>query len=56
VSGFHVRSERDDRNRELRLQTADLGRSRPPRWAWRRRVVIGQLNLLLGNEGIGKGR
>ncbi len=55
MSGFHVFGQHADRNRELRLQTADIGRSRPPRWAWRRRVVIGQLNLLLGNEGIGKG-
>jgi hypothetical protein len=56
MSGFHVRGEQDNRNnRELQLQTADIGRSRPPRWAWQHRVVIGRLNLLLGNEGIGKG-
>jgi hypothetical protein len=36
-------------------QAADLGRSRPPQWAWSRRLVIGKLNLLLGNEGVGKG-
>jgi AAA domain len=53
--GFHVCGERDDPNRELQLRVADLGRSKPFRWAWSRRIVIGQLNLLLGNEGIGKG-
>jgi putative DNA primase/helicase len=34
---------------------ADLSKSRPPRWAWKRRVVMGSLNLLIGEEGIGKG-
>jgi len=37
------------------IREADLSKSRPPRWAWRRRFVLGSLNLLLGNEGIGKG-
>ena len=40
---------------QLVSQAADLGRSRPPQWAWSRRLVIGRLNLLLGNEGVGKG-
>jgi len=39
----------------LTVRGADLGRAQPPRWAWADRVVIGYLNLLLGNEGIGKG-
>ncbi len=39
----------------LTIRTADLSRSRPPRWAWEGRIAIGYLNLLLGNEGIGKG-
>jgi AAA domain len=34
---------------------ADLSKARPPRWAWRNRIVLGSLNLLLGNEGVGKG-
>ena len=34
---------------------ADLARARPPRWAWRYRIVLGNLNLLIGNEGVGKG-
>lgn len=38
----------------LRVRSADLTRARPPRWAWKDRLVIGYLNLLLGNEGIGK--
>jgi AAA domain len=40
---------------DLTVRTADLERSQPPRWAWEERVVRGYLNLLLGNEGIGKG-
>ena len=39
----------------LSVHQADLSRSAPPRWAWRDRLVIGYLNLLIGNEGIGKG-
>jgi hypothetical protein len=34
---------------------ADLSRSAPPTWAWQHRIVLGYLNLLLGNEGVGKG-
>jgi len=39
----------------LVVSAADLSRARPPRWAWQDRIVLGSLNLLLGNEGIGKG-
>ncbi|HEY5193596.1 MAG TPA: AAA family ATPase [Solirubrobacteraceae bacterium] len=39
----------------LRVQAADLSASRPPRWAWLNRIVLGYLNLLIGNEGVGKG-
>jgi len=39
----------------LTVRTADLSRSRPPRWAWAERVALGSLNLLVGNEGVGKG-
>lgn len=38
----------------LRITVADLARSAPPRWAWSERLVIGYMNLLIGNEGIGK--
>jgi putative DNA primase/helicase len=34
---------------------ADLSKAQPPRWAWRHRFVIGYLNLLIGEEGAGKG-
>jgi hypothetical protein len=40
---------------ELVVKSADLSRARPPRWAWQDRIAIGYLNLLLGNEGVGKG-
>jgi len=39
----------------LALRAADLSLSRPPRWAWQDRIVLGSLNLLLGAEGCGKG-
>ncbi len=39
----------------LEVRRADLGRSMPPKWAWQERLVIGYLNLLIGNEGVGKG-
>ncbi len=39
----------------LVARRADLSKSRPPRWAWRHRIVIGYLNLILGDEGVGKG-
>jgi hypothetical protein len=43
------------RNHGLTVRDASLERARPPRWAWTDRIVRGYLNLLLGNEGIGKG-
>lgn len=39
----------------LNIRPADLSLSRPPRWAWADRIVLGALNLILGNEGAGKG-
>jgi hypothetical protein len=44
-----------DADARLVVRRADLGRAAPPRWAWEHRIVIGYLNLLLGNEGVGKG-
>jgi len=38
----------------LRVQTADLANARPPRWAWKDRLPIGYLSLIIGAEGIGK--
>jgi hypothetical protein len=37
------------------VRTADISRVRPIRWAWRGRLLLGYLNLLLGAEGVGKG-
>jgi len=39
----------------LRVRNADLSRATPIEWAWRRRLPIGSLSLLLGAEGMGKG-
>ncbi len=39
----------------LVVRQAALERAEPPRWAWQKRLVLGYLNLLLGNEGVGKG-
>lgn len=39
----------------LRVRPADLTRVRPIRWAWRDRLPLGYLGLLLGAEGVGKG-
>ncbi|MGI8556848.1 MAG: AAA family ATPase [Solirubrobacteraceae bacterium] len=37
------------------MRKAELSRAKPPKWAWQDRIVLGYLNLLVGNEGIGKG-
>jgi len=42
-------------SRSLRAVTFDTSRSKPPRWAWDKWLLIGYLNLLIGNEGVGKG-
>jgi hypothetical protein len=39
----------------LTVRSADLGRARPPRWAWLDRVVLDGLSLIIGDEGVGKG-
>jgi hypothetical protein len=39
----------------LIVRRAELARAQPPRWAWQSRIVLGYLNLLVGNEGVGKG-
>jgi len=46
---------RDEPRIGLTVRSADLDRAQPPRWAWTHRIVLGYLNLLLGNEGVGKG-
>lgn len=37
------------------VRTADLAKARPTRWAWNWRIVLGSLNLLIGEESVGKG-
>lgn len=39
----------------LVVRGADLSLSRPPEWAWQDRIVLGALNLIVGQEGAGKG-
>jgi hypothetical protein len=41
--------------RRLQARPVLLGRVRPVRWLWSRRLPLGYLSLLLGAEGIGKG-
>ncbi len=38
----------------LRVLAADLSQARPPRWAWKDRLPIAYLSLILGAEGVGK--
>lgn len=39
----------------LVIREAKLGRAKPFKWAWDQRILLGYLNLLIGEEGIGKG-
>lgn len=39
----------------LTVRSAKLSRARPFQWAWHQRVLMGYLNLQIGEEGIGKG-
>lgn len=39
----------------LTIRRADITLARPYRWAWDQRVLLGYLNLLIGEEGVGKG-
>ena len=39
----------------LIIRKPDLSLARPTRWAWMHRIAVGYLNLLVGDEGIGKG-
>jgi hypothetical protein len=41
--------------RTLQPRTVDLERVKPFRWAWDQRLLIGYLNLIVGDEGVGKG-
>lgn len=39
----------------LSIRQPDMSLARPTRWAWQHRIAVGYLNLLVGDEGIGKG-
>lgn len=39
----------------LAIRRADLDRAQPFRWAWNQRVLLGYINLQVGEEGVGKG-
>lgn len=39
----------------LRVRKPDLSKARPPRFIWEDRLLAGYFNLLLGEEGVGKG-
>ncbi len=39
----------------FKLRTADISRAEPIEWAWRDRIALEYLTLLIGEEGIGKG-
>jgi hypothetical protein len=39
----------------LTIRKPDLSLARPTGWAWQHRIAVGYLNLLVGDEGIGKG-
>jgi hypothetical protein len=39
----------------LTVRNADINRAKPFQWAWEQRIVLSYVNLLVGQEGIGKG-
>ncbi len=39
----------------LTIRKANIERARPFQWAWDQRILLSYLNLLIGEEGIGKG-
>jgi hypothetical protein len=41
--------------KRLVVSRADLSKSKPPKFAWKWRIVLANLNLLIGTEGVGKG-
>jgi AAA domain len=44
-----------NKSHALKVSKLDTSRSRPPRWVWKDWLLLGYLNLLIGNEGVGKG-
>jgi hypothetical protein len=47
--------ERQGQQRSVRTVRADLTRARPAKWAWKQRIYLGGLSLIIGGEGVGKG-
>jgi AAA domain len=43
------------RGRDPELRNPDPASARPVRWAWEKRIPIGKVSLVVGNEGVGKG-
>ena len=39
----------------LTVRDANINRARPFQWAWEQRILLSYLNLLIGEEGVGKG-
>jgi hypothetical protein len=39
----------------LTVRKAQIARARPFQWAWDQRILLAYLNLLIGEEGVGKG-
>jgi hypothetical protein len=55
VTTSPTRAREGHRDAPPPLRNPDPSTARPVRWAWQHRVAIGKLNLLVGNEGTGKG-
>lgn len=47
--------ERAGRKQSVRVVKADLTQARPAKWAWKHRIYLGGLSLIIGGEGVGKG-
>lgn len=47
--------ERQGVKRSVRVVKADLTQARPAKWAWKHRIYLGGLSLIIGGEGVGKG-
>jgi AAA domain len=39
----------------LTVRKADIGRAKPFEWAWDQRILLSYINILMGEEGVGKG-
>ena len=44
-----------DHESGLTVRKADLARAKPFEWAWHQRILLSYMNILMGEEGIGKG-